>query len=417
MNSLPEGIPRNLAVIAHRLNQYQTQTLKIAPMNTESFRPGGVVSFRLPAYKVIDTKSLCLDGMFQAVAKDATGNDVAAAMPGFGASLIQRITVSCNGVVIGSGCGLYNEVVAMHDNCTIGLEKRQELAVLEGYRDVGDTQPNDTTNPCYWRVNSLEGTLLGGSHQRYLDTGALGTVQIDIQLAQPTCLAADAGAVNLSYTLTNVSMLVRTIDFGNGLYSAMIQKKIQSGGLIIPFKNYITAVSTSASGSADHTVHVGSQCIDQVWALFKNPNYQVTQARYTVGNPMSPYFDSAALGAASQYNLIINNTTLPAFPVSPQVAYQLMKDALNGTGKNPHYTNSITDYADWTTQKFVFTVSLQHGAEPGEVPVLSGLDTLANPMPIVVRVSGGDRAHIAVMVVECTSQCVVSPGQIVGYLQ
>jgi hypothetical protein len=72
---------------------------------------------------------------------------------------------------------------------------------------------------------------------------------------------------------------------------------------------------------------------------------------------------------------------------------------------------------DWLNRKFVFTVGLEHGAELGEVPVLSGMDTMANPMPIIFRVTGASGAHTAVIVVECTSQCVVSPGQVVGYLQ
>jgi hypothetical protein len=49
--------------------------------------------------------------------------------------------------------------------------------------------------------------------------------------------------------------------------------------------------------------------------------------------------------------------------------------------------------------------------------VLSGMDTMANPMPIIFRVTGASGAHTAVIVVECTSPCVVSPGQVVGYLQ
>jgi hypothetical protein len=61
--------------------------------------------------------------------------------------------------------------------------------------------------------------------------------------------------------------------------------------------------------------------------------------------------------------------------------------------------------------------SLEHGAELGEVPTLSGLDTLANPVPINVRVQGGAMPHSAIFVVETTSQCVVNEGQIFGYLQ
>lgn len=94
-----------------------------------------------------------------------------------------------------------------------------------------------------------------------------------------------------------------------------------------------------------------------------------------------------------------------------------MKQGLNGTGRNHLYTNAVASLSDWVDRKFVFMQSLEHGSELGEVPTLSGLDTLANSVPITVRVQDGAQPHSAVLVVETTSQCVVNEGQIVGYLQ
>jgi hypothetical protein len=239
-----------------------------------------------------------------------------------------------------------------------------------------------------------------------LDTGALGTVQLDIQFAQPQVLGA-ATIVNDSPTfrVNDVAMYVRTIDFGNGLYQAMIQKKVASSGLVFPFKQYITALSTS-NGDTDHTIHVGSQCIDAVWTMFKPVGYQAQQGHALVNQQVSTYFHSGHLlparaeGApanldAVKYSLVINNTQLPTFPADYKVAYYLMKQGLNGTGRNHLYTNAVANVADWVEHKFVFMQSLEHGAERGEIPTLSGLDTLANPVPITVRVQGGHTLPIA----------------------
>ena len=258
--SLPDGIPRNLSILVSRLSNYQTQTLKVVPNNSTNFQSGAVISFRLPAYKVLDLHSLNIMGKFRILSNVAAG-DVATAisgMPGFGAGLIQRVTVSANSANIGPGSQHYNEVMAALDRCTVSDDRRKELAVLDSYYDwgAGGTPVNvdssvSTGNPLLnneieWTVNGLPGTVLGGSHQRFLDTGALGNVQVDIQLASPKVLTwSNANTVNSAsiyeYFLTQVAMYVRTVDFGGGLYSAMQQKKIQSGGLVIPFKNYVSA--------------------------------------------------------------------------------------------------------------------------------------------------------------------------------
>ena len=413
--TISEGLPRSLATIVQRLSQYQANTLKITPINSKDFAPGSVCSIRLPQYKVIDLHSIALLGhLVTTGAEQICG-------PGFGAGLIQRISVSCNGVQIGSGASSYNEVIAMLESVTMGAEKRRELSVLENY--TSDTWHDARTPGLPWMVNGFHGTILGGTHQRFLDTGALGTVQLDIQFAQPQVLGAATVVVDVpTYVVNDVAMYVRTIDFGNGLYQAMIQKKVASSGMVIPFKQYITALSTSNSDT-DHTIHVGSQCIDAVWTMFKPVGYQAAQARAHVNVQLSTYFNSGHLMPAGgnrdavKYNLVINNTQLPTFPSDYKLAYYLMKQGLNGTGRNHLYTNCIADLSDWVDRKFVFMQSLEHGAELGEVPTLSGLDTLANPVPITVRVQGRAPAHTAVLVVETTSQCIINEGQIVGYLQ
>ena len=117
--------------------------------------------------------------------------------------------------------------------------------------------------------------------------------------------------------------------------------------------------------------------------------------------------------------MVLNNITLPAFACKAREAYMLMKQAFNGVGPamyGKRYGNNVKSFADWKLNKFTFVVPLEHGADPNEIPVLSGLDTLANLYPITVRVMNGSGAHVAIIAVECTSQCVVSPGQVVSFL-
>jgi hypothetical protein len=287
-------------------------------------------------FKVVDLHSLALMGQLV-----TTGDEVICG-PGFGAGLIQRISVSCNGVQIGSGASSYNEVIAMLENVTMGMEKRKELSVLENY--TYDTWHDARNNGLPWMVNGFHGTILGGTHQRFLDTGALGSVQLDIQFAQPQLLGAATIVDDTpTFRVNDVAMYVRAIDFGNGLYQAMIQKKVASSGLVIPFKQYITALSTS-NGGTDHTIHVGSQCIDAVWTMFKPVGYQATKGHGIVGQQVSSYFYSGhvvpahAEGTAPnldavKYSQVINNTQLPTFPADYKLAYYLMKQGLNGSNR------------------------------------------------------------------------------------
>jgi hypothetical protein len=96
---LVSGFPRNLAYTLKSLAKFTKQTIKVMP---DRVNPGfGEVShFKLPASAMIDfrTISIFADVTLYAAATMAGGNTYALHLPSNTASLIQQITVTCNGV-------------------------------------------------------------------------------------------------------------------------------------------------------------------------------------------------------------------------------------------------------------------------------------------------------------------------------
>ena len=113
MTDLISGFPKNLAYTLKQLSNFTKQTVKIMPDRTNpSF--GEVSRFKLPASALIDFRTISI---YADVTTTGGGTSTAAYvchLPRNTASLINRITVTCNGVQLAniSDYGLlYNTLV------------------------------------------------------------------------------------------------------------------------------------------------------------------------------------------------------------------------------------------------------------------------------------------------------------------
>ena len=96
---LVSGFPRNLAYTLKQLSNFTKQTVKVMPDRVNpSF--GEVSRFKLPASAMIDfrTISIFADVSLYSAATMAGGATYALHLPRNTASLIQQITITCNGV-------------------------------------------------------------------------------------------------------------------------------------------------------------------------------------------------------------------------------------------------------------------------------------------------------------------------------
>ncbi len=100
---LATGYPKNLAYALKQLSNFTKQTVKIIPDSVNAVNLGDISRFKLPASALIDfrTISIFADVSLYKGAIGAANAEYALHLPRIArntASLIQQITITCNGV-------------------------------------------------------------------------------------------------------------------------------------------------------------------------------------------------------------------------------------------------------------------------------------------------------------------------------
>ena len=97
MTDLVSCFPKNLAYSLKQLSNFTKQTVKIMPdRTTPSF--GDITRFKLPASALIDFRTISIYGNVTTTGGGATTALYVPHLPRNTASMIQQITITCNGV-------------------------------------------------------------------------------------------------------------------------------------------------------------------------------------------------------------------------------------------------------------------------------------------------------------------------------
>ena len=94
------GFPKNLAYTLKQLSNFTKQTVKVIPDRVNAVNLGEVSRFKLPASAMIDFRTLSIfaDVTLYKGAIGGNNGEYALHLPRNTASLIQQITITCNGV-------------------------------------------------------------------------------------------------------------------------------------------------------------------------------------------------------------------------------------------------------------------------------------------------------------------------------
>ena len=94
------GFPKNLAYTLKQLSNFTKQTVKVIPDRVNAVNLGEVSRFKLPASAMIDFRTLSIfaDVSLYKWVIGADGTEYALHLLRNTASLIQQITITCNGV-------------------------------------------------------------------------------------------------------------------------------------------------------------------------------------------------------------------------------------------------------------------------------------------------------------------------------
>ena len=294
---LVTGFPKNLAYTLKQLSNFTKQTVKVMP---DRVNPafGEVSRFKLPASAMIDFRTISI------FADVSLYNNVGAGagnyclhLPRNTASLIQQITITCNGVQL---CNindynlLYNTLYDIEGADSSQTSKRfLENADPSVYYYQGATSATNSAIGC---VNAQNGNTAGNTEVNrpivinnflgfisslstpVLDLNDTGDIYIEIRWATPSVLWAttNAAAPTAFNTTTgcqfnNLRMTCSKINFESSEYYDLKAQKLLSDGLLVGYYDYWTSRGTSVpkSSGVNMNFNVATNSLDQCIATFQ----------------------------------------------------------------------------------------------------------------------------------------------------
>jgi hypothetical protein len=388
-----------------------TSHFKINPQTSGDVGANRILRFEVPSNTIVNFRSLRL---FMNVECTNSTNTKATSLPPDFSSLIERVSVYVGGVLVANGFNGYNTLV--HTKAALQGSKCGPLGHPEMVRhrryhsflDSGkvnasltdntadtclETYAGDSAGNDLFCIDNFEG-LLGTIEPQNLDTGLIGTVVIEISLADntvcsvsatralPAVQATDVYSVvgtagfdlalgtpgTPSYTLKNVNMQVEVLSLATNVLDTIVEQRIgQIGYLSLPFKNYFSFSNTHDSSTR---FNVNSASWDRVWFAFRDTDfasvkppvrikgYKVADAvatstgapEYDSGGTLNTntekykptYFNfrenKALPTTATTYQLQINSASVPNYRLSAPELLALSMNSLDYYDKNHKLT-------------------------------------------------------------------------------
>lgn len=298
---LVSGFPRNLAYTLKQLSNFTKQTVKVMPDRTNPSL-GEVSRFKLPASAMIDFRTISI---FADVSLYNNYGTAAANynlhLPRNTASLIQQITITCNGVQL---CNindynlLFNTLYDLEGADISQTSKRfLENADPSVFYYQGTSAVGNTPIGC---VNAQDGSLstnvessrpivinnfigmLGSLSTPVLDLNDTGDIYIEIRWASPSvCWATTNAAAATAFNTTtncsfnNLRMTCAKINFESSEYYDLKAQKLLNDGLLVGYYDYWTSRGTAVAKSAgvNMNFNVATNSLDQCIATFQKSDY------------------------------------------------------------------------------------------------------------------------------------------------
>lgn len=309
----PSAGPRNIQFMLNRLSAYSKNTIQLQPQTKSVYMPSDTIAFRLPASALLDLHTFTLqfrmnwtDGRNQEVGADAG----IAAPPRFLNGLFKRVDVQLGGTSVGlTGLHDYGALYTLLGHHTIhqdraGMDlKWTEACGMIPYNPTGNQYPGEaaagqivntqaatsryrlgvgSTRSDWYQARSFLG-LLGGGYMRFLDTNILPEATVYFQLA-PKHVVCATNVTTLNWNIDRVTLNMESVNFGDGTYRALIDRRLAVSDIVIPFSNWtgFEGQQTNA-GSSITQFTVASKSLNGLIGTLRRGDYDA-QPTTMVGN-------------------------------------------------------------------------------------------------------------------------------------
>ena len=479
-------LPSNLSFFMSRMQGVSTSHFKINPQTSGDVGANRILRFEVPSNCICNFRSLRL--FMNVECSNSTNTRVTSLPPDF-SSLIERVSVYIGGVLVANGFNGYNTLVHAkaalqgskcgplgHPEMVRG--KRYHSFLASGNANATLTDDGTTADTCietyagdsagndYFCIDNFEG-LLGTIEPQCLDTGLVGTIVIEIALADNTVCSVSASRAlpaiqtdvysvtgtagfdlaianpgTPSYTLKNVNMQIEVLSLATNVLDTIVEQRIgQIGYLSLPFKNYYSFSNTHDSSTR---FNVNSASWDRAWFAFRDTGFAnvappVRIKGYKVADAVAtttgaPEYDSggtlntnaekykptyfnfrenkgvAAVGGltlsttASTYQLQINSATVPNYKLSAPELLALSMNSLDYYDKNHKLT--LHQY------KCNYFVGCMRFCLPDSdySRLGSGIDCRGVSSSCSINTTGLDSCNLTIFA-ECTSELRIGAGR------
>lgn len=273
--------PKSFSYYLSRLNNFSRQKLKLQTLANTTFTANQQIVIELPQ-GLVDLSTFTIQGKAQT-------NGVGCYLP-FAEGFIDSISVEVGGISIQNGFTNYAEL--------FNIFKQYQMEDKRNFRRI--LQLEDRTSNEYTSAGVADNTaqpfaiynFLGflGS-VKVLDTTLMPPVKIYIRLAPNSVVIKHLSSVatNLTYTLTDLRATVDILDVADSVYYNMVNSRLQSSPLEIPFDNYQTVLGGLGQVTQNTRWSTSTDCLTGIIATFKtatpdNNAYDTTikQAEYFI---------------------------------------------------------------------------------------------------------------------------------------
>ena len=432
--------PPNMLYGASRLQNYAKNKFRLLPTSATTVGPFGIIQVPIVQGTIVDLASLKMQMKVAAKGSSLNGiatDEIYARLPADVSSLIQRVEILVNGILVNGSSSDYGSCSRLRKLCkgTFGRDQTIDRAV--SHASITSVDANETSEVV---MKDWLGTLFAG---------LCGDITIRIQLGGNNVLVGkqDGQAINANYTTTaaadNAKLMsyeVSDIKFSIEAvsmppdYEMMIMKQLANETLEVGYEEmYSFPLQNITGDSFENRWSVSTRCLNQVYSGIRDSNFQTTGIRAhlmdnVVGDAIvsnafrfRAYTDPAKTWSA-QYG--INNQRHPNYPadlIEFCADTAAVEDRMGTSGRG----NLITSFESYKDGVCVVPLSLKHNSPTGGLPYTgfaSGLDTRSTNMsgtyevrgmstPTAVPASGETAVRSALVCVVTQPLLLINPGK------
>jgi hypothetical protein len=401
MSSYPKSFTYGLT----RLNNFSRQNYKILTQAQTSFTENDQIVVDLPV-GILDMSTFTMHGLLSTT---ATGGTTPSTKAPFAEGLIESVYVEAGGVAIQNISG-YAQL--------FNIFRDYQLFDKKSFRGV---MQNDTAPAALGNSDVLTNTPIAVynwlgflSSCKILDTTLWPQIRLYIRLVPKTALSI-GGAVSptgYNYTLTSVRFSCDILDIADGVYSQMINERLRSAPLEIPYDNVTTIQGGVGTMTSSTRWSTSAHCLEGIIATQLKSTY--TDLGHVTATGLSTYF--TRIGTGTTYaQVVVNGVPYPSVPldIAAGDGFVHTAHALNESQNSLGQCNSAIDtHTKWLADFFTIAQSFTYDAD-GDENRMCGLDARGNQLIGSVNFTGASTSVIPVIYLRHKSLARVGAGKMI----